>query len=149
MPIPTSPEIKWQTGRLDIGLIRTQCGEPFRDLVGGQVFNVGGDGPLVALGVGDAGEAGAVELVGGLGDGGGSGGHRLGVDGVAVRDVEVDEAAGGRVLGRQGVGKHEDGAGDFDLGVADTALGHGHSDACVKWGWCRPQRILPMRVCRR
>ena len=59
---------------------------------------------------------------------------RLGVYGVAVRDVEVDEAGGGRVLGRQGGGEHEDGAGDFDLGVADAALGHGHSDACVKMG---------------
>ena len=36
------------------------------DLVGGQVFDVGGDEPLVAVGVGDAGDAGAVELVGGL-----------------------------------------------------------------------------------
>ena len=76
-------------------------------------------------------------------------GHGLGVDGVAVGDVEVDEAAGGRVLGRQGAGEHADGAGDFDLGVADAPLGHGHSDACVRWGWCRPQLILPMRVCRR
>ena len=69
------------------------------------------------MGVGDAGEAVAVELVGGLGYGGGAG--------VAVGDVEVDEAAGERVLGRQG-------AVDLDLGVADAALGHGHSDACVK-----------------
>ena len=59
----------------------------------------------------------------------------LGVDGVAVGGVEVDEAAGGRVLGRQGAGEHADGAGDFDLGMADAALGHGHADACVKWGW--------------
>ena len=88
-------------------------------MVGGEVFD-------------DSREAVAVELVGGLGDGGG--GHRLGVDGVAVGDVEVDEAAGGRVLGRQGVGEHEGGAGDFDLGVADATPGHGHSDACVKWG---------------
>ena len=57
---------------------------------------MGGDGPLVAVGVGNAGEAVAVELVGGLGDGGGAGGHRLGVEGVAVGDVEVNEAAGGR-----------------------------------------------------
>ena len=71
------------------------------------------------------------------------------VDGVAVGDVEVDEATGGRVLGRRGVGEHEGGAGDFDLGVANATLGHGHSDACVRWGWCRPQLILPMRVCRR
>ena len=42
------------------------------DLVGGQVFDVGGDGPLVVVGVGDSGEAVAVELVGGLGDGGGA-----------------------------------------------------------------------------
>ncbi len=33
------------------------------DLVAGYVFNVGGDGPLVAVGVGDASEAVAVELV--------------------------------------------------------------------------------------
>ena len=39
----------------------------------GQVFDVGGDGPLVVVGVGDAGEVVAVELVGGLGDGGGAG----------------------------------------------------------------------------
>ena len=97
-------------------------------------------------GGGDSREAVAVELVGGLGDGGGTGCHRLGVDGAAVRDVEVDEAAGGRVLGRQGGGDHEDGAGDFGFGVADAAPGHGHSDACVKWGWCRPPLILPMRV---
>ena len=76
-------------------------------------------------GVGDTGEAVAVEMVGGLGYGGGSGGYCLSVDGVAVGDIEVDEAAGGRVLGRQG-------AVDLDLGVADAALGHGHSDACVK-----------------
>ena len=100
-------------------------------------------------GGGDSREAVAVELVGGLGDAGGAGGHRLGVDGVAVRAVEVDEAAGGRILGRQGGGEHEGGAGDFDPGVADAALGHGHSDACVKWGWCRAPLILPMRVCRR
>ena len=60
---------------------------------------MGGDGPLVAVGVGDTGEAVAVEMVGGLGYGGGSGGYCLGVDGVAVGDVEVDEAAGGRVSG--------------------------------------------------
>ena len=71
------------------------------------------------------------------------------VDGVAVGDVEVDEATGGRVLGRRGVGEHEGGAGDFDLGVANATLGHGHADACVRWGWCRPQLSLPMRVCRR
>ena len=73
-------------------------------------------------------------LVDGLGDGGGVGGHRQGVDGVAVGDVEVDEAAGGRVLGRQGVGQHQGGAVDLDLGVADAAPGHGHSDACVQVG---------------
>ena len=72
---------------------------------GSGLLCVGGDGPLVAVGVGDTGQAVAVELVGGLGDGGGAGGHRLGVDGVAVGDVEVDEAAGGRVLGRHGVGQ--------------------------------------------
>ena len=76
-------------------------------------------------------------------------GHGLGVDGVAVGDVEMDETAGGRELGRQGAGEHEGGAVDFDLGMADAAPGHGHSDACVKWGWCRPPLILPMRVCRR
>ena len=43
-------------------------------------------------------------------------GHRLGVDDVAVGDAEVDEAGGGRVLGRQGVGEHEGGAVDLDLG---------------------------------
>ena len=42
------------------------------------------------MGVGDSGEAVAVELVGGLGYGGGAGGDGLGVDGVAVGDVEVD-----------------------------------------------------------
>ena len=82
---------------------------------------------MVAVGVGDAGEAVAVELVGGLGDGGGAGGQGLGVDGVAVGDVEVDQSAGGRVLGRQGVGEHQDGAVDLDLGVADASLGHGHA----------------------
>ena len=56
---------------------------------------MGGDGPLVAVGVGDAGEAVAVELVGGLGDRGGAGGDGLGVDGVAVRDVEVGGAGVG------------------------------------------------------
>ena len=110
---------------------------------------MGGDGPLVVVGVGDSRQAVAVELVGGLGDGGGAGGDGLGVDGVAVGAVEVDEAAGGRVLGRQGGREHEGGAVDLDLGVADAALGHGHADACVKWGWCRPRLILPMRVCRR
>ena len=55
---------------------------------------MGGDGPLVVVRVGDSREAVAVELVGGLGDRGGAGGDGLGVDGVAVRDVEVDEAAG-------------------------------------------------------
>ena len=90
---------------------------------------MGGDGPLVAVWIGDAGEAVAVELVGGLGDGGGSGGQGLGVDGVAVGDVEVDQGAGGRVLGRQGVGEHEGGGADLYLGVADAALGHGHSQA--------------------
>ena len=50
---------------------------------------MGGDGPLVAVGVDDAAEAVAVELVSGLGDGGGAGGKGLGVDGVAVGDVEV------------------------------------------------------------
>ena len=84
----------------------------------------------------------AVELVGGLGYGSCAGDDGLGVDGVAVGDVEVDEGAGGRVLGRQGVGEHEGGAADLDLGVADAAPGHGHSDACVKWGWCRPPAHL-------
>ena len=122
------------------GLALCHRRQPPRDLIGSQVFDVGGDGPLVFVGVGDAGEAGAVELVGG---------HRLGIDGVAVGDVEVDEAAGGRVVGGQGVGEHEGDAADLDLGVADAALGHGQADAGVKWGWCRPQLILPMRVCRR
>ena len=72
------------------------------------------------------GEAVAVELVGGLDDRGGAGGDGLGVDGVAVGAVEVDEAGGARVLGRQGVGLHQGGAADLDLGVADAALGHGH-----------------------
>ena len=31
--------------------------QPLGDLVGGYVFDVGGDGPLVAVGVGDAGQA--------------------------------------------------------------------------------------------
>ena len=84
---------------------------------------------MVAVGVGDAGEAVAVELVGGLGDGRGAGGQGLGVDGVAVGDVEVDQSAGGRVLGRQGVGEHQDGAVDLDLGVADAALGHVQAEA--------------------
>ena len=35
------------------------------DLVGSQVFDVSGDGPLVVVGVGDAGEMVAVELVAG------------------------------------------------------------------------------------
>ena len=76
-------------------------------------------------------------------------GHGLGVDGVAVGDVEADEAAGGRVLGRQGAGEHADGAGDFDLGVADAPRGMGIRTRVCKWGWCRPPLILPMRVCRR
>ena len=67
-------------------------------MVGGKVFDVGGDGPLVVVRVGDSREAVAVELVGGLGDRGGAGGDGLGVDGVAVRDVEVDEAAGVGIL---------------------------------------------------
>ena len=67
----------------------------------------------------------AVELVGGLDDGSGAEGDCLGVDDVAVGDAEMDEAAGGRELGRQGVGEHEGGAVDFDLGVADAALGKG------------------------
>ena len=84
---------------------------------------------MVAVGVGDAGEAVAVELVGGFGDGGGAGGQGLGVDGVAVGDVEVDQSAGGRVLGRQGVGEHQDGPAYLDLGVTDAAFGHGHTQA--------------------
>ena len=40
----------------------------------GRVLDVGGDGPLVVVGVGDAGQAVAVELVDGPGDGGGAGG---------------------------------------------------------------------------
>ena len=59
------------------GLALPQGGEAVGDLVGGKVFDVGGDGPLVSVGVCDAGEAVAVELVGGLGDGCGTGGHRL------------------------------------------------------------------------
>ena len=78
----------------------SQGGEAGDYLVGGQVFYVGGDGPLVVVGVGDSGQAVAVELVGGLGYGGGAGGNGLGVDGVAVGDVEVGESASGRVLGR-------------------------------------------------
>ena len=56
------------------GLALAQRGDAFGYLVGRQVFYVGGDGPLVVVGVGDAGEAVAVELVGGLGDGLGAGG---------------------------------------------------------------------------
>ena len=59
-----------------MGLALAHGRDALGDLVGGEVFDVGGDGPLVAVGVGDAGQAVAVELVGGLGDGGGSGGHR-------------------------------------------------------------------------
>ena len=51
---------------------------------------MGGDGPLVAVGVGDSRQAVALELVGGFGDGGGSGADCLGVDGVAVGDVEIE-----------------------------------------------------------
>ena len=123
--------------------------QPLCDLVGGRSSMWVEMDHWLPWGVGDAGEAVAVELVDGLGDRSGADGDGLGVDGAAVRDVEVDEAADGRVLGRQGGGDHEDGAGDFGFGVADAAPGHGHSDACVKWGWCRPPLILPMRVCRR
>ena len=42
-----------------------QCREALREFVGGDVFDVGGDGPVVAVGVGDAGEAVAVGHVGG------------------------------------------------------------------------------------
>ena len=129
------------------GLTLAQGGDAVGDLGEGQVFYVGGDGPLVIAEVGDSRQAVAVGLVGGLGYGGGTDGYCLGVDGVAVGYVEVDEAGGGRVLGRQGVGEHQGCAGDLDLGVADAALGHGHSDVCVKWDWCRPPLILPMRVC--
>ena len=49
---------------------------------------MGRDGPLVVVGGGgDSREAVAVELGGGLGDGGGADGYCLGVDGVAVGDV--------------------------------------------------------------
>ena len=51
------------------GLALTEGRQSPHDLVGGAVFDVGGDGPLVAVGVGDAGEAVAVELAGGLRDG--------------------------------------------------------------------------------
>ena len=51
---------------------------------------MGGDGPLVAVGVGDSRQAVALELVGGFGDGGGSGVDCLGVDGVAAGDVEIE-----------------------------------------------------------
>ena len=34
-----------------------QRGDALRDLLGGQVFDVGGAGPLVVVGVGDAGSA--------------------------------------------------------------------------------------------
>lgn len=83
---------------------------------------------MIAVGVGDAGQTVAVELVGGLGDGGGPGGQGLGVDGVAVLDVQVDQGAGGRVLGRQGVGEHQHSAADLDLGMADASLGHGDAE---------------------
>ncbi len=46
-------------------------------MVGCEDFDVGEDGPLVAVGICDAGEAVALNLVGGLGGGGGIGGHRL------------------------------------------------------------------------
>ncbi len=58
-------------------VLLAQDGEAVGDLVGGQVFDVGGDGPLVSVGVCNSGEAVAVELVGGFGDGGGAGRHRL------------------------------------------------------------------------
>ena len=83
---------------------------------------------MVTVGVGDAGEAVAVELVGRLGDGGGPCCQSLGVDGVAVVDVQVDQGAGGWILGRQGVGEHQGGAADLDLGVADAFLGHGDAE---------------------
>ena len=84
---------------------------------------------MVAVGVGDAGQTVAVELVGGLGDGGGPGGQGLGVHGVAVGDVQVDHGATGRPIGRQSVGEHQGGAADLDLGVADASLGHGDAEA--------------------
>ena len=54
-----------------------QGGAAVGDLVGGQVFDLSGYGPLVAVGICDAGEAVALDLVGGLGGGGDAGGHRL------------------------------------------------------------------------
>lgn len=53
---------------LDRSIAPTQSGHAVGDLVGGQVFDVDGNGPLVAVGVGDAGEVVAVELVGGFSD---------------------------------------------------------------------------------
>ena len=68
LPRPESWDSRLRMDK-DRGLALAQGLEALGDLVGGQVFDVGGDGPLVVVGVGDAGEAGAVELVGGLGGG--------------------------------------------------------------------------------
>ena len=76
-------------------------------------------------------------------------GHGLGVDGVAVGDVQVDEAGGGRVLGRPGVGEHEGGAEISTSAGPMPPWGKGMRTRVCKWGWCRPPLILPMRVCRR
>ena len=64
--------------RLSFGWASLRPGPRMRAAIwsGGQVFDVSGDGSLVAVGIGDAGEAVAGDLIGGLG-------HRLGVDGVA------------------------------------------------------------------
>lgn len=103
-------------------------GDVVHDFVWVDVPDVGGDGPAVAVGVGDAGHTVAVELVFGGGVGCCASLDGAGVDGVYIGDVEVDVGAGGGVFGN-GVGDHEGRAVYFDLGVAYAAAGHGDSQA--------------------
>ena len=111
-----------------VGLGVGHGGDVLHYFVGVYVFDVGGDGPAVAGGVGDAADAVAVELVLGGGAGGCASLDGAGVDCVDVGYVEVDEGVGDRIFGDR-VGEHHDSAVDFDFGVADAASRHGDAQA--------------------
>ena len=128
------PAVSFSLQKIDLswgwspGLGVGHSGDVLHDFFGVYVFDVGGDGPAVAVGVGDAGHAVAVELVFRSGVGCCASLDGAGVDGFYIGDVEVDVGAGGGVFG-DGVGDHEGRAVDFDLGVAYAAAGHGDAQA--------------------
>src|ERR1035438_9802464 len=93
----------------------------------GDILYMGSHPPVVAAHVPDAAAAVAVELVLRLRERRPAGGHRAGVDGVDILHVEMQGGWHGLQLIAR-LANHDYGIADPHLGMADAAVGHGHTE---------------------